>query len=72
MSQRNEFYANLKLQPMEQAKSYQGPEPYRMDGTCYGYKPTKPMSLVKALVGITLAVVCAVITGCMLAGVQVL
>ena len=71
MSQRNEFYANLQLQPLEQAKPYRDPG-YAFDGRVYGYKPTKPMSLVKALVGITLAVVCAVITGCMLAGVQVL
>ena len=70
MSHRNSSFANLSLQPMEQAKPYRDSN-FRQ-GACYGYKPTKPMGLVKALAGITLAVVCAVITGCMLAGVQVL
>jgi len=69
MSHRNSSFANLSLQPMEEAKRYRE---YAFDGSVYGYKPTKPMGLVKALAGITLAVVCAVITGCMLAGVQVL
>ena len=71
MSHRNSSFANLSLQPMEEAKRYRECE-YAYDGSVYGYKPTKPMGLVKALAGITLAVVCAVITGCMLAGVQVL
>jgi len=69
MSHRNSSFANLSLQPMEEAKRYRE---YQFDGSVYGYKPTKPMGLVKALAGITLAVVCAVITGCMLAGVAVL
>jgi len=69
MSHRNEFYANLKLQPMEQAKQYRE---YQFDGSCYGYKPTKPMAWWKALLGITVVVLCAIVTGLMLAGIRVL